>query len=121
MFGPMTISGWQDGASIDASSSPLKLSPSRPATVSQVEQLQNFYSAISTPDQTSLFTQLQAVSSDGVTPCSLAYSLVVRFNRTGHDAADIDLKLLLGYREYQVEDGCAVENRILFGVLAEIS
>jgi hypothetical protein len=74
------------------------------------------------PDPISLVTQLQTASPEGLTPCSVAYSLAYQYNRKGHEPAYLDFRLYVGYRECAVVgDGCAVENKILFGVLADIS
>lgn len=90
------------------------LSPQQPA--------HHFNSMALSPDPISLITQLQTASPEGLTPCSVAYSLAYRYNRKGHETAYLDFRLYVGYRECTaVGDGCAVENKVLFGVLADIS
>jgi hypothetical protein len=60
--------------------------------------------------------------SDTTTLCSLAFSLVLKNNLKGYSAADLDLKLRVGYIcGATPSEGCRVENKILINVLAEIS
>ncbi|KAH8688901.1 hypothetical protein GQ44DRAFT_765631 [Phaeosphaeriaceae sp. PMI808] len=60
--------------------------------------------------------------SDTTTLCSSAFSLVLKNNPKGYSAADLDLKLRVGYRcGATPSEGCRVDNKILFNVLAEIS
>ena len=61
------------------------------------------------------------MSSDNTTLCSLAFSLIMNNNRKGYDVAEIDLRLRAGYRYGSApSDGCRVDNKILFSVLADI-
>ncbi|BCS23665.1 bZIP transcription factor [Aspergillus puulaauensis] len=88
----------------------------------QTQPPQSFHNMALNPDAISLVTQLLAASPDGLTPCSLAYSLAYRYNRKGHETAYLDFRLYIGYRACTaVGDGCVVENKVLFGVLADIS
>jgi hypothetical protein len=59
--------------------------------------------------------------SAGVTLCSIAYSLVLQHNKKGYDLAQLDVKLQVGYTGRSISAGCTVDNKVLFGVLAEIS
>ncbi|KAF2789969.1 hypothetical protein K505DRAFT_312216, partial [Melanomma pulvis-pyrius CBS 109.77] len=60
--------------------------------------------------------------SDTTTLCSSAFSLVLKNNLKGYSAADLDLKLRVGYRYGAASsEGCRVDNKILINVLAEIS
>ncbi|OAL53466.1 hypothetical protein IQ07DRAFT_361496 [Pyrenochaeta sp. DS3sAY3a] len=60
--------------------------------------------------------------SDTTTLCSSAFSLVLKNNLKGYSAADLDLKLRMGYRcGATPSEGCRVDNKILISVLAEIS
>jgi len=60
--------------------------------------------------------------SENTTLCSLAFSIVMNNNRKGYNATGLDLKLQPGYRcGTKVSEGCRIENKILFSVLAEIS
>lgn len=87
----------------------------------QVGQPHDFHIQGLDTNPISLATQLHAASPDGLTPCSVAYSLVYQYNRRGHDTAYLDIRLYVGYRECSsVGDGCAVENKVLFGILADI-
>lgn len=66
-------------------------------------------------------TPAEAVS-DTTTLCSLAFSLILKNNLKGYSAADLDLKLRVGYRYGStLSEGCRVDNQILINVLAEIS
>ncbi|KAH7120886.1 hypothetical protein B0J11DRAFT_51280 [Dendryphion nanum] len=59
---------------------------------------------------------------DKTTLCSLAFSLILKNNVRGYSTADIDLKLRVGYRDAATPfEGCRVDNKVLFTVLAEIS
>jgi hypothetical protein len=60
-------------------------------------------------------------ASEGVTLCSIAYSLVMQHNKKGYDFAQLDIKLRIGYTGRSISAGCTVDNKVLFGVLAEIS
>ena len=61
-------------------------------------------------------------TEEETTLCSLAFSIVVANNRKGYSVTDLDLKLRAGYRNGSVvSEGCRVHNKVLFGVLAEIS
>lgn len=56
------------------------------------------------------------------TPCSLAFSLITKNNLKGFSAAELDIKLRVGYRKALMpSEGCRVDNKVLFSVLAEIS
>lgn len=60
--------------------------------------------------------------SETTTLCSSAFSLVLKNNLKGYSAADLDLKLRVGYRcGATPSEGCRVENKTLINVLAEIS
>ncbi|KAJ4989595.1 hypothetical protein SVAN01_04972 [Stagonosporopsis vannaccii] len=60
--------------------------------------------------------------SDTTTLCSSAFSLVLKNNLKGYSAADLDLKLRVGYRcGAAPSEGCRVDNKVLINVLAEIS
>jgi len=59
--------------------------------------------------------------SEGVTLCSIAYSLVLQHNKKGYDFAQLDIKLRAGYTGRSISASCTVDNKVLFGVLAEIS
>lgn len=64
---------------------------------------------------------VNSASSENTTLCSLAFSLIMNNNRKGYDVAELDLRLRAGYRyEEASSEGCRVENKILFSVLAEI-
>ena len=59
---------------------------------------------------------------DSTTLCSVAFSMIMKNNRKGYNASELDLKLRTGYRNCSMwSDGCRVENKTLFNVLAEIS
>lgn len=96
--------------------------PSEMTVHPQILRDQNFHNMAMNPDPISLVTQLQTASPEGLTPCSLAYSLAYQYNRKGHDTTYLDVRLFVGYRACAVVgDGCAVENKVLFRVLADIS
>jgi hypothetical protein len=60
-------------------------------------------------------------TSDTTTLCSLAFPLVLKNNLKGYSAADLDLRLRVGYRLGAAPlEGCRIDNKILFTVLAEI-
>ena len=60
--------------------------------------------------------------SDNTTLCSLAFSLVLKNNRKGYSTTDLDIRLRVGYRLGEtILEGCRIDNKILFSVLAEIS
>jgi hypothetical protein len=59
-------------------------------------------------------------TSDITTLCSLAFPLVLKNNPKGYSAADLDLRLRVGYRFGAAPEGCRIDNKILFAVLAEI-
>ena len=59
--------------------------------------------------------------SDTTTLCSWAFSLVIKSNLKGYSAADLDLKLRVGYRHGATPtEGCRIDNKVLLSVLAEI-
>jgi hypothetical protein len=65
---------------------------------------------------------LTSEKSENTTLCSIAFSMIMKNNRKGYDAAELDLKLRAGYRNCIMwSDGCRIENKTLFKVLAEIS
>jgi hypothetical protein len=60
-------------------------------------------------------------TSDTTTLCSLAFPLVLKNNLRGYSAAELDLRLRVGYRLGSAPlEGCRIDNKILFTVLAEI-
>lgn len=60
-------------------------------------------------------------ASEGATLCSIAYSIILQNNKKGYDFAQLDLRLQIGYTGRSISAGCTVDNKVLFGVLAEIS
>jgi hypothetical protein len=61
-------------------------------------------------------------TSDTTTLCSLAFPLVLKNNLKGYSAAELELRLRVGYRPGAAQlEGCRIDNKILFTVLAEIS
>ncbi|KAF2687105.1 arsenate resistance ArsH [Lentithecium fluviatile CBS 122367] len=60
-------------------------------------------------------------SSPDATLCSVAYSLILQHNKKGYDFAQLDLRLRIGYKGCGIANGCTVDNKVLFRVLAEIS
>jgi hypothetical protein len=61
------------------------------------------------------------VVSDTTSLCSWAFSLVIKNNSKGYSAADLDLKLRMGYRHGATPtEGCRIDNKTLLNVLAEI-
>lgn len=69
----------------------------------------------------SLQTLPQHSSSKDTTLCSVAYSLILQYNRKGLNIVDLDLKLRAGYRMGSIMEGCSLDNKLLFQVLADIS
>ena len=66
-------------------------------------------------------TSDNAMFADNTTLCSLAFSLIMNNNRKGYDVAEIDLRLRAGYRYGSApSEGCRVDNKVLFSVLADI-
>ncbi|KAF2865889.1 hypothetical protein BDV95DRAFT_585297 [Massariosphaeria phaeospora] len=62
-----------------------------------------------------------AIPLDNTTLCSLAFSLVMVNNRKGYSTTELDIRLRAGYRPgSEPSDGCRIENKVLFSVLAEI-
>ena len=60
--------------------------------------------------------------SDTTTLCSWAFALVLKSNLKGYSAADLDIKLRVGYRNGATPtEACRVDNKVLLNVLAEIS
>jgi len=67
-------------------------------------------------------TTHQALLPENTTLCSLAFSLLMSNNRKGYSAVDLDLKLRAGYMcGASTSEGCRIDNKVLFSVLAEIS
>jgi hypothetical protein len=61
------------------------------------------------------------IKQEDTTLCSVAISLVLKSNRKGYSAADLDLKLRSGYRYLPAtSEGCRIDNRTLLQVLTEI-
>jgi len=68
------------------------------------------------------FASSDASDSSATTLCSVALAVVMKNNRKGYSPADLDSKLRVGYRcAISANEGCRIDNRILFTVLAEIS
>jgi len=62
------------------------------------------------------------VVSDTTSLCSWAFSLLLKNNSKGYSAADLDLKLRIGYRHGATPtEGCRIDNKTLLEVLAEVS
>lgn len=60
--------------------------------------------------------------SETTSLCSWAFSLVIKNNVKGYSAADLYQKLCAGYQFGATPtEGCRVNNKILLGVLAEVS
>ncbi|KAA8649447.1 bZIP transcription factor [Aspergillus tanneri] len=113
----LSLDEWMQNPLVNAS-----IFPASTPLIPDMVQSHGFHSVAPNPNPISLVTQLQTASPDGLTPCSLAYSLVYRYNRKGHNTAYLNFRLYVGYRECTViSDECAVENKVLFGVLADIS
>ncbi|KAF2432492.1 hypothetical protein EJ08DRAFT_585236 [Tothia fuscella] len=56
------------------------------------------------------------------TLCSLAFSLVMANNQKAYCPHDMESKLQAGYQDgFAAFEGCRIRNKVLFGVLAEIS
>ena len=54
--------------------------------------------------------------------CSVAYRLIIHFNKRDFDISEIDARIRCGFRQGRTKsEGCRVENEVLFAVLAEIS
>jgi hypothetical protein len=61
-------------------------------------------------------------NSDSTTLCTVAFQLVLKNNRKGYSAAELELKLQTGYQcGARRSEGCRVDNKVLFNVLADIS
>ena len=61
------------------------------------------------------------VVSETTSLCSWAFSLVLKNNSKGYSAADLDLKLRVGYRHGATPtEGCRIDNETLLKVLAEV-
>lgn len=59
---------------------------------------------------------------DGSMLCSMAYKLIMQYNRKGYDDLQLNIKLRKGFKKGRTPlEGCRVENKVLFSVLAEIS
>ena len=66
--------------------------------------------------------QVNASSPEGVTGCSIAFSMLFANNARGYDIAEIDARLQNAYRQdATVAEGCSVLNKVLFQLLSEIS
>ncbi|KAF2229315.1 hypothetical protein EV356DRAFT_456047, partial [Viridothelium virens] len=60
-------------------------------------------------------------TADTTTLCSLAFSLIFMNNSKGYSIADLELKLRKGYKHGATSsEGCRIDNKVLFSVLAEI-
>lgn len=54
--------------------------------------------------------------------CSVAYRLILQFNKRQYDDLEIDIKISCGFRLGRTQsEGCRVDIGVLFAVLAEIS
>jgi hypothetical protein len=79
-------------------------------------------SATEAPAADMLESILPLDNTQDTTLCTLAISLVLKNNRKNYTATDLDLRLRAGYRcGFAASEGCRVDNKILFGLLAEIS
>lgn len=59
---------------------------------------------------------------DGSVLCSMAYGLIMQYNRKGYDDLQLNIKLCKGFKKGRTPlEGCRVENKVLVSVLAEIS
>jgi hypothetical protein len=65
-------------------------------------------------------TNISTVDS-GTTLCSEAYELLWRHNSRGVDVIEIGIRLWNGFRKGDGDQGCKVENKLLFSVLEYIS
>lgn len=64
----------------------------------------------------------ESLLSEYTTLCSLALPLVMTNNRKGYSPVDLEIRLRAGYRcGIVASEGCRIENKVLFNVLAEIS
>lgn len=60
-------------------------------------------------------------TEEQTTLCSVAYEMVMKHNKKQYNEAELNIKLCKGFRSAQTPlEGCRVENKILFSVLAEI-
>jgi hypothetical protein len=62
-----------------------------------------------------------ATGEDDTTLCSEAYELVRKHNNRGVDMIEIGIRLWNGFRKGDGDQGCKVENKLLFSVLEYIS
>ncbi|KAF2664225.1 hypothetical protein BT63DRAFT_104418 [Microthyrium microscopicum] len=73
------------------------------------------------PPSNSTACTTSSLKHEDTTLCSVAFSLVTMSNRKGHNIADLELKLRIGYHyEHSTFEGCRVDNKILLAVLTEI-
>ncbi|KAF3210388.1 hypothetical protein TWF106_010684 [Orbilia oligospora] len=60
-------------------------------------------------------------STATTTLCSVAYEMVLRYNHKAYTMEELDRRLRCGYLGgYLMDEGCSVDNKILFRILAEI-
>lgn len=65
---------------------------------------------------------INGYTADGTTACSIAFSMIFQHNARGYTTAELESKLVSGYREgLTINESCRVLNKVLFAVLAEIS
>jgi len=61
-----------------------------------------------------------STTDGGTTLCSEAYELVRKHNNRGVDMIEIGIRLWNGFRKGDGDQGCKVENKLLFSVLEYI-
>ncbi|KAF2106199.1 hypothetical protein BDV96DRAFT_337192 [Lophiotrema nucula] len=77
---------------------------------------------VKTPGIPELLNSPELKAVENTTLCSLAFSLITTNNRKGIDPMQLEVRLRAGYRPGPTpSDGCRVDNKVLFTVLAEIS
>ncbi|KAK9371666.1 uncharacterized protein V1513DRAFT_428324 [Lipomyces chichibuensis] len=65
---------------------------------------------------------IDASSGETSIPCSTACTMIVHHNRKGYSQMELDIRLRRGFRKgHTPSDGCRVDSKVLFTVLAEIS
>ncbi|KAJ8102367.1 hypothetical protein POJ06DRAFT_249522 [Lipomyces tetrasporus] len=69
----------------------------------------------------SLYTAIGASTRESTIPCSTAFAMIVHHNRKGYSKMELDIRLRRGFRMGHTQwDGCRVDSKVLFTVLAEI-
>ncbi|KAK6517487.1 hypothetical protein TWF281_004139 [Arthrobotrys megalospora] len=60
-------------------------------------------------------------STTTTTLCSIAYEMVLKFNHKAYPLEELDRRLRCGYSGgYVMDEGCSIDNKVLFRVLGEI-